>query len=81
MTSGVIAAMISRSHLVDEGPDVSESHIAGGVVNNLALVPLPCDLMIGLGAIGACNGIGNMGGKYIVVRGGDGGSVISRDRA
>lgn len=34
-------------------------------MNNLALVPLACGLIIGLGAIGACNGIGTMGGKYI----------------
>ena len=34
-------------------------------MNNLALVPLACGLIIGLGAIGACNGIGAMGGKYI----------------
>jgi F-type H+-transporting ATPase subunit c len=34
-------------------------------MNNLALVPLACGLIIGLGAIGACNGIGVMGGKYI----------------
>ncbi len=34
-------------------------------MNNLALIPLACGLIIGLGAIGACNGIGNMGGKYI----------------
>ena len=34
-------------------------------MNNLALIPLACGLIIGLGAIGACNGIGNRGGKYI----------------
>ncbi len=34
-------------------------------MNNLALIPLAGGLIISLGAIGACAGIGNMGGKYI----------------
>ncbi len=34
-------------------------------MTNTALVALACGLIIGLGAIGACIGIGVMGGKYI----------------
>lgn len=34
-------------------------------MTNLAMVALACGLIIGLGAIGACIGIGVMGGKYI----------------
>jgi F-type H+-transporting ATPase subunit c len=34
-------------------------------MNNIAFVALACGLIIGLGAIGACIGIGVMGGKYI----------------
>lgn len=34
-------------------------------MSNIALVALACGLIIGLGAIGACIGIGIMGGKYI----------------
>lgn len=34
-------------------------------MTNIALVALACGLIIGLGAIGACIGIGVMGGKYI----------------
>ncbi|MBL8378692.1 MAG: F0F1 ATP synthase subunit C [Burkholderiales bacterium] len=34
-------------------------------MGNIALVALACGLIIGLGAIGACIGIGVMGGKYI----------------
>ena len=34
-------------------------------MTNLAFVALACGLIIGLGAIGACIGIGVMGGKYI----------------
>jgi F-type H+-transporting ATPase subunit c len=34
-------------------------------MSNLAFVALACGLIIGLGAIGACIGIGVMGGKYI----------------
>ena len=34
-------------------------------MGNLGLVALACGLIIGLGAIGACIGIGVMGGKYI----------------
>lgn len=34
-------------------------------MTNVALVALACGLIIGLGAIGACIGIGIMGGKYI----------------
>lgn len=34
-------------------------------MTNVALVALACGLIIGLGAIGACIGIGVMGGKYI----------------
>ena len=33
--------------------------------NTLGLVALACGLIIGLGAIGACVGIGIMGGKYL----------------
>jgi F-type H+-transporting ATPase subunit c len=35
------------------------------MMNNIAFVALACGLIIGLGAIGACIGIGVMGGKYI----------------
>lgn len=34
-------------------------------MTNVALVALACGLIIGFGAIGACIGIGVMGGKYI----------------
>ena len=34
-------------------------------MTNVALVALACGLIIGLGAVGACIGIGIMGGKYI----------------
>ena len=34
-------------------------------MTNLAFVALACGLIIGLGAIGACIGIGVMGGKFI----------------
>jgi len=34
-------------------------------MTNVALVAIACGLIIGLGALGACNGIGMMGGKYI----------------
>jgi F-type H+-transporting ATPase subunit c len=37
----------------------------GVIMTNVALVALACGLIIGLGAIGACIGIGVMGGKYI----------------
>ena len=35
--------------------------------NILGLVALACGVIIGLGAIGACIGIGLMGGKYLEV--------------
>jgi len=34
-------------------------------MTNVAYIALACGLMIGLGAIGACIGIGLMGGKFI----------------
>lgn len=34
-------------------------------MRNIGLVALGCGLIIGLGAIGACIGIGVMGGNYI----------------
>jgi F-type H+-transporting ATPase subunit c len=34
-------------------------------MTNAALVAIACGLIIGLGALGACVGIGMMGGKYI----------------
>ncbi len=34
-------------------------------MTNVALVAIACGLIIGLGALGACMGIGMMGGKYI----------------
>lgn len=34
-------------------------------MTNVALVAIACGLIIGLGALGACIGIGTMGGKYI----------------
>ena len=34
-------------------------------MTNVAFVALACGLIIGLGAIGACIGIGLMGGKFI----------------
>ena len=34
-------------------------------MTNVAFVAIACGLIIGLGAMGACIGIGNMGGKYI----------------
>ena len=34
-------------------------------MTNVALVAVACGLIIGLGALGACIGIGMMGGKYI----------------
>ena len=34
-------------------------------MSNVALVALACGLIIGLGALGACIGIGLMGGKYL----------------
>jgi F-type H+-transporting ATPase subunit c len=39
--------------------------MTGVIMTNVALVALACGLIIGLGAIGACIGIGVMGGKYI----------------
>ena len=34
-------------------------------MTNVALVAVACGWIIGLGALGACMGIGMMGGKYI----------------
>ena len=34
-------------------------------MTNVALVAIACGIIIGLGALGACIGIGMMGGKYI----------------
>ena len=34
-------------------------------MSNVALVAMACGLIIGLGALGACIGIGIMGGKFI----------------
>jgi len=34
-------------------------------MGNIGMVAMACGLIIGLGAIGACIGIGVMGGKYI----------------
>lgn len=34
-------------------------------MNTVAFVALACGLIIGLGAVGACIGIGVMGGKYL----------------
>jgi F-type H+-transporting ATPase subunit c len=34
-------------------------------MSNVALVALACGLIIGLGALGACIGLGIMGGKFI----------------
>ena len=34
-------------------------------MSNVALVALACGLIIGLGALGVCIGIGIMGGKFI----------------
>ena len=34
-------------------------------MTNVAFVALACGLIIGLGAVGACIGIGMMGGKYL----------------
>jgi F-type H+-transporting ATPase subunit c len=34
-------------------------------MTNVALVAIACGLIIGMGALGACIGIGLMGGKYI----------------
>jgi F-type H+-transporting ATPase subunit c len=34
-------------------------------MNTVAFVALACGIIIGLGAVGACIGIGVMGGKYI----------------
>ena len=34
-------------------------------MTNVAFVALACGLIIGLGALGACIGIGTMGGKYL----------------
>lgn len=34
-------------------------------MTNVALVAIACGLIIGLGALGACIGIGMMGGKYM----------------
>jgi F-type H+-transporting ATPase subunit c len=34
-------------------------------MTNVALVAIACGMIIGLGALGACIGIGMMGGKYI----------------
>lgn len=34
-------------------------------MTNVALVAIACGLIIGLGALGACIGIGTMGGKYL----------------
>ena len=34
-------------------------------MTNVALVAIACGLIVGLGALGACVGIGMMGGKYI----------------
>ena len=34
-------------------------------MTNIALVAITCGLIIGLGALGACIGIGVMGGRYL----------------
>ncbi len=34
-------------------------------MTNVALVAIACGLIIGLGALGACIGIGMMGGRYL----------------
>ena len=34
-------------------------------MGNVAMVALACGLIIGLGAVGACIGIGVMGGRYL----------------
>ena len=34
-------------------------------MTNIALVAVTCGLIIGLGALGACIGIGMMGGRYL----------------
>ena len=34
-------------------------------MTNIALVAITCGLIIGLGALGACIGIGMMGGRYL----------------
>ena len=34
-------------------------------MTNVAMVALACAFIIGLGALGACIGIGMMGGKYL----------------
>ena len=34
-------------------------------MTNVALVAITCGLIIGLGALGACIGIGVMGGRYL----------------
>jgi len=62
MTSHVIATRASKRHR-EAVRSIPGRHDFGDDMNNLALVPLACGLIIGLGAIGACNGIGAMGGK------------------
>jgi F-type H+-transporting ATPase subunit c len=42
-----------------------DKQTTGADMNIVALVALACGLIVGLGAIGACIGIGVMGGKYI----------------
>jgi F-type H+-transporting ATPase subunit c len=37
----------------------------GVVMTDASLVALACGIIIGLGALGACIGIGMMGGKYL----------------
>ena len=34
-------------------------------MSNVAMVAMACGLIIGLGAVGACIGIGVMGGRYL----------------
>lgn len=47
------------------GTDPDSGRLNGRIMGNIALVALACGLIIGLGAVGACIGIGVMGGRYI----------------
>jgi F-type H+-transporting ATPase subunit c len=48
-----------------QGPAAIDDHGKERGMGNVAMVALACGLIIGLGAVGACIGIGVMGGRYL----------------
>jgi F-type H+-transporting ATPase subunit c len=66
ITCGVIAAITPRPEDDSVAPRSCDATNQGIIImSTSAFVALACGLIIGLGAIGACIGIGVMGGKYI----------------